>query len=189
MDFIVDSLADEIFGEEGFLVVGEFAEILLAEPAVAHRKAVALEDFGTDAGAISGRDLQAMPIRTAFGPGLMEKAATSEVSAHEQRSPSLAARTGHMMRSNEYVEVRNGGYYVSATRIGLDVVIHNLRNGRSAEAIFDRYHLHPEASDGIEDYLKDQDRILDKFKTEHPMPADMIERFERAKDEMCRKLA
>ncbi len=28
-----------------------------------------------------------------------------------------------MMPTNQYVEVRNGGYYVAGTRIGLDVVI------------------------------------------------------------------
>jgi uncharacterized protein (DUF433 family) len=44
-----------------------------------------------------------------------------------------------MMPANEYVEIRNGGYYVAGTRIGLDVVIHDFRNGRSAEAIFDAY--------------------------------------------------
>jgi uncharacterized protein (DUF433 family) len=44
-----------------------------------------------------------------------------------------------MMPTNEYVEVRNGGYYVAGTRIGLDVVTCDFRNGRSAEAIFEAY--------------------------------------------------
>ena len=43
------------------------------------------------------------------------------------------------MPTNEYVEVRNGGYYVAGTRIGSDVVVYNFRRGRSAEAIFDAY--------------------------------------------------
>jgi len=30
-----------------------------------------------------------------------------------------------MMPTNEYVEVRNGGYYVAGTRIGLDVVVYD----------------------------------------------------------------
>ena len=38
-----------------------------------------------------------------------------------------------MMPTNEYVEIRNGGYYVAGTRIGLDVVTYDFRNGRSAE--------------------------------------------------------
>ena len=44
-----------------------------------------------------------------------------------------------MMPTNQYVEVRNGGYYVAGTRIGLDIVTYDFRNGRSAEAIFDAY--------------------------------------------------
>ena len=38
---------------------------------------------------------------------------------------------------NEYVEVRNGGYYVAATRIALDGVVHAFRRGRTTEAILD----------------------------------------------------
>ena len=44
-----------------------------------------------------------------------------------------------MMPTNEYIEVHNGGYYVAGTRIGLDVVTYDFRDGRSAEAIFDAY--------------------------------------------------
>lgn len=43
------------------------------------------------------------------------------------------------MPTNEYVAVRNGGYYVADTRIGLDVVVYDFRRGRSAEAIFEAY--------------------------------------------------
>lgn len=43
------------------------------------------------------------------------------------------------MLANEYVEIRNGGYYLSGTRIGLDVVAHDFMRGCSAEAIFDKY--------------------------------------------------
>ena len=107
-----------------------------------------------------------------------------------------------MMPTSEYVEVRNGGYYVAGTRIGLDVVTCDFRNGRSAEAIFKAYPSigslakvygaitfileHPKE---VEAYLKDQDRIFEEFKAQHPMPADMVERFERAKSERSAKLA
>jgi hypothetical protein len=43
------------------------------------------------------------------------------------------------MPTNEYVEIRNGGYYVAGTCIGLDIVPHDFRNGRSAESIFEAY--------------------------------------------------
>jgi uncharacterized protein (DUF433 family) len=44
-----------------------------------------------------------------------------------------------MMATNEYVEVRNGGYYLAGTRIGQDAVVYDFRRGRSAEAIFETY--------------------------------------------------
>jgi uncharacterized protein (DUF433 family) len=107
-----------------------------------------------------------------------------------------------MTPTNEYVEGRNGGYYVAGTRIGLDVVVYDFRLGRSAEAIFEAYPSigslakvygaitfileHPDAVDA---YLKDQDRILDDLKAQYPMPQDMIDRFERAKREAPPRLA
>ncbi len=71
---------------------------------------------------------------------------------------------------NEWcIAARDGGYYVAGTRIGLDVVTCDFRNGRSAEAIFEAY---PRSS-----------------RPNNPMPADVVERFERAKSERSAKLA
>jgi len=39
----------------------------------------------------------------------------------------------------------------------------------------------------IEAYLEDQDRRYEEFKASHPLPADMIERFERGKRERSEK--
>src|SRR5882672_241397 len=107
-----------------------------------------------------------------------------------------------MMPTNQYVEVRNGRYYVAGTRIGLDVVVYDFRRGRSAEAIFEAYPSIGslakvygaityilEQPDEVEAYLKDQDRIFEKLKTQYPMPQDMIDRLERAKKEAPPRLA
>jgi uncharacterized protein (DUF433 family) len=99
-----------------------------------------------------------------------------------------------MMPTNEYVEVRNGGYYVAGTRIGLDIVAHDFRNGKSAESIFESYPSigslatvygaitfileHPAEVDA---YLEDQDRRYEEIQARYPLTPDMIERFERAK--------
>ena len=107
-----------------------------------------------------------------------------------------------MMPSNEYVEIRNGGYYVAGTRIGLDVVVYDFRRGRSAEAIFEAYPSiksfakvygaitfileHP---DEVEAYLKEQERIFEQIKAQYPTPQDMIDRFEQAKKEAPPRLA
>ena len=106
------------------------------------------------------------------------------------------------MPTNEYVEVRNGGYYVAGTRIGLDVVVYDFRRGRSAEVIFEAYPAigslakvygvitfvleHPVE---VEAYLKDQGHIFEQIKAQYPMPQDMIDRFERAKKEAAPRLA
>ena len=107
-----------------------------------------------------------------------------------------------MMSANEYVEVHNGGYYIAGTRIGLDVVTCDFRSGRSAEALFEAYPSigslakvygviafilqHPAEIDA---YLKDQDRIFEEIKARHPMPSNMIERFQRLKNERSANLA
>lgn len=107
-----------------------------------------------------------------------------------------------MMPTNEYVEIRNGGYYVAGTRIGLDVVVYDFRRGRSAEAIFEAYPsigslakvygaitFILEHSHEVESYLKDQERIFEELRAQYPMPKDMIDRFERAKKEAPPRLA
>ena len=106
------------------------------------------------------------------------------------------------MPSSEYVEVRNGGFYVAGTRIGLDVVIYDFQSGRSAEAIFEAYPSigslakvygaitfileHPAE---IGAYLKDQDRRYEEIKERHPLPSDLIERFERGRKELFSRRA
>ena len=107
-----------------------------------------------------------------------------------------------MMPANEYVEVRNGGYYVAGTRIGLDVIVYDFRRGRSAEAIFEAYPSigslakvygavafileHPAE---VEAYLRDQESIFEQIKAQYPMPQDMIDRFERAKKDAAPRVA
>lgn len=96
--------------------------------------------------------------------------------------------------TSEYVELRNGGYYVAGTRIGLDIVVNDFRRGKSPESIFQAYPSlgslkkvngaiafileHPAE---VEAYLKDQERIFEEIQQKYPMPQDMIDRFERAR--------
>ena len=99
-----------------------------------------------------------------------------------------------VMPTNEYIEARNGSYYVAATRIGLDVVVYDFRDGRSADAIFEAYPSigslakvygaitfileHPKE---IEAYLESQDLRYEDLKAQHPLTPNMIDRFERVK--------
>ncbi len=103
--------------------------------------------------------------------------------------------------SSQYVEVRNGGYYVAGTRIGLDVVVHEFQSGKSPEAILQSHSSigslakvygvitfileHP---DRVEVYLKDQDRLWEELKGKHPLSPEMLQRFVRTR-ELFRKSA
>jgi uncharacterized protein (DUF433 family) len=98
-----------------------------------------------------------------------------------------------MMLINEYVEVRNGGYYLAGTRIGLAVVFHDFQRGESPEAIFEAYPSigrlakvygaiafildHPSE---VEADLKEQDRLFDEIQVRYPMSQERIERLRRA---------
>ncbi len=105
-----------------------------------------------------------------------------------------------MIPTNEYVELHKGGYYVAGTRIGLDVVVHAFRRGRTAEAILDSYPSigslakvygaiafvldHPTEIDA---YLRDQDRTFEEIKAQYPMSPEMMERLERTRQEPSAK--
>jgi uncharacterized protein (DUF433 family) len=98
-----------------------------------------------------------------------------------------------MMPESQYIETRNGGYYAKGSRIPLDVIVHTFRRGESAEEIFCAFPSlgslarvcgiltfvleHPAE---IEEYLKDQERAFEEFKSRHPMPPELVERLERA---------
>jgi len=99
--------------------------------------------------------------------------------------------------ANEFVEVRNGGYYVAGTRIGLDVVYHSLKRGRSAEATFEAFPLMGSLSkvcgaiefinanpQEFQAYLEEQERRYQEFTRLHPLPAELIERFEHGQREL-----
>ena len=102
---------------------------------------------------------------------------------------------------SQYVEIRNGGYYVAGTRIGLDVIVHEFQAGKSPEAILQSHSSigslarvygvitfileHP---DVVEVYLKDQERIWEELKVQYPLSPDMLLRFVRTR-ELLRKSA
>jgi uncharacterized protein (DUF433 family) len=105
-----------------------------------------------------------------------------------------------MMPTNEYVEVRNSAYYVAGTRIGLDVIVYEFRDGRSPEEIFEAYPSigslaklygaitfileHPSE---IDSYMNEQGERWDEFKARNPLPSEMAKRFERARRELSLK--
>ena len=103
--------------------------------------------------------------------------------------------------ASSYVEIRDGGYYVANTRIGLDTILHEFQAGRSPESILQSYPSigslakvygvitfileHPAA---VENYLQDQNRLWEELQQEHPISEEMLQKFYRAR-ELARKSA
>src|ERR1035438_1393946 len=104
--------------------------------------------------------------------------------------------------TSEYVELREGGYYVAGTRVGLDILVHDFRAGKSPEAILSSYPSigtlakvygavtfileHPDA---IESYLQDQETLWKALRLTHPLPDDMQDRFRRAQEDRAPRSA
>ena len=100
-----------------------------------------------------------------------------------------------MMPASQYLESRNGGYYVAGSRIGLDVVVYAFRRGKTAEDLFHAYPFtigslakvygvityileHPQE---VEAYLQHEIRVFEEFQAANPLPPEMLEPFERTR--------
>ena len=99
--------------------------------------------------------------------------------------------------SKEYVEKRDGGYYVAGTRVSLDSLIYAFRRGDSPETICQNFEvLHLEDVYGaIVFYLADQsamDTYLERQgekwtegkRNSESLPARLRQRLALARDEM-----
>src|ERR1700693_4872506 len=75
-----------------------------------------------------------------------------------------------------YVELREGGYYITGPRISLDSIIHPFKNGASPEGILRSFPLigslervygaitfYLANSDAVEAYLSDQQRLSEEL--------------------------
>ena len=93
-----------------------------------------------------------------------------------------------------HVELRDGGYYVCGSRVSLASVIHAFRQGASPETILQDFpHIGAlakvygaitfilENPALVESYLSEQDRLWNELESKFPLPADMLTRFEEAR--------
>ena len=99
--------------------------------------------------------------------------------------------------AKEYIEERDGSYYVSGTRISLDSIVHAFRRGESAETICQNFELLrlEEVYGAIAFYLANQadvdaylirqnEKWAEGRRNAEPLPADLRERLMRARDEL-----
>jgi len=97
----------------------------------------------------------------------------------------------------EYIEERDGNYYVGGTRVSRDSIVHAFRRGESPETICQNfellrleevygaiaYYLANQAD--IDAYLARQDEKWTEGKRNaEPLPANLREKLTRARDEL-----
>lgn len=66
---------------------------------------------------------------------------------------------------SEYIDMRNGGYYVSGTRVSLDSVVYAFNRGDSPERILERYPAleKPARVYGAIAFYLDHQREIDRY--------------------------
>ncbi|MBZ5610836.1 MAG: DUF433 domain-containing protein [Acidobacteriia bacterium] len=99
--------------------------------------------------------------------------------------------------AKEYIEERDGNYYIAGTRISLDSIVHAFRRGESPETIFQNFELLrlEEVYGAIAYYLAHQPDIdaylvrqgekwAEGKRNSESLPANLRERLIRARDEL-----
>jgi uncharacterized protein (DUF433 family) len=99
--------------------------------------------------------------------------------------------------AKEYLDKRDGNYYVAGTRISLDSIVHAFRRGESPETICQNFELLrlEEVYGAIAYYLANQAEVdaylirqsekwAEGKRNAEPLPANLRERLMRARDEL-----
>jgi uncharacterized protein (DUF433 family) len=99
--------------------------------------------------------------------------------------------------AKEYIEHRDGNYYIAGTRVSLDSIVHAFRRGESPETICQNFELlHLEEVYGavayylanhvdIDAYLvRQSEKWAEGKRNAEPPPADLRERLIRAREEI-----
>ena len=99
--------------------------------------------------------------------------------------------------AKEYIEQRDGNYYVAGTRISLDSIVHAFRRGESPETICQNFELLrlEEVYGAVAYYLANQadidaylirqgEKWVEGKRNAEPLPATLRERLMRARDEL-----
>jgi uncharacterized protein (DUF433 family) len=99
--------------------------------------------------------------------------------------------------AKEYIEQRDGNYYVSGTRISLDSIVHAFRRGESPETICQNFELLrlEEVYGAIAYYLANQSDVdaylirqnekwAEGKRNAEPLPVNLHKRLKRAREDM-----
>lgn len=99
--------------------------------------------------------------------------------------------------SKEYIELRDGAYYVAGTRVSLDSIVHGFRRGDSPETICQSFEIlrleevygaiayYLANQSAVDDYLAHQSgKWTERKRTAEPLPAALRERLASARGEL-----
>lgn len=97
----------------------------------------------------------------------------------------------------EYVEKRTGGYYLTGTRVSLDSVVHEFRQGAAPESILRAFPLigslervygaityYLAHKSEIDEHLERQEKLREEERSRQRIPDDLRQRLERARREV-----
>jgi uncharacterized protein (DUF433 family) len=97
------------------------------------------------------------------------------------------------MMGNDYIDVRDGGFYIKGTRVPLDSIVYEFRNGASPESIRQAFPIltleqvygaitfylgHQEQVDTT---IRDAERAWSEFEPTHPIPEAIRDRLREAR--------
>ena len=101
----------------------------------------------------------------------------------------------------EYIEQRNGGYYVAGTRVSLDSVVYEFRRGAAPETILRSFPLtgslervygsitfYLANKQEVDQYLERQQELWKKSRAENPLPGALKTRLEHARQALPERL-
>jgi uncharacterized protein (DUF433 family) len=99
--------------------------------------------------------------------------------------------------ARDYIEEREGNFYVAGTRVSLDSIVHAFRRGESPETICQNFELLrlEEVYGAIAYYLANQTEVdaylirqegkwAEGKRNAEPLPANLREKLMRARDEL-----
>ena len=100
----------------------------------------------------------------------------------------------------EYVEKRNGGFYLAGSRVSLDSVVISFQQGASPESILRSFPaigslekvygavtFHLANKQLVEDYLREQNQLWDRTQAQQePLPEGLREKIENARTGVVR---
>jgi uncharacterized protein (DUF433 family) len=97
------------------------------------------------------------------------------------------------MTANDYIELRDGGFYIKGTRVPLDSIVYEFHNGASPESIRQAFPTltleqvygaitfylgHQEQVDAT---IRDAERAWSEFDATHPIPEAIRNRLREAR--------